>query len=90
MLRIALAILACYYASFVVTKLAGPFALFRKLRAKFKSDLVSCPHCLGFWCALAASGWLFYFGAHEPWEFPLLWFGIAGGSSALHLFDKSG
>lgn len=89
MLRIALAILACYYWSFVITKLAGPFKAFRWLRAKVKSDLVACPHCIGFHMALIASLWLYRFDSYALWELPLIWFGIAGGSSVLHSFDRS-
>lgn len=90
MLQVALAILGTYYWSFIVTKLAGPWTIFRKLRARFKSDLVSCPHCLGAHLALTAAAWLCWFGEYQLWEFPLLVFGIAGGSSMIHLFDKSG
>lgn len=90
MLSLLLAILGVYYWSFVITKLAGPWTLFRRLRARFKSDLVSCPHCLGWWLALAAAGWLYHFDSYAPWQLPLLWAGIAGGSSLIHSFDKSG
>lgn len=90
MLWILLAVLSVYYWSFAVTKLAGPFALFRKLRAWAKTDLVACPHCAGFWMALLAAGWLFRFGEYEWWQAPILWFGVSGGSSVIHSFDKSG
>lgn len=96
--RILLAILGVYYVTFIITKLAGPWKMFRKLREKAKTDLVSCPHCLGFWCSAVAATWLFVFEKREcgrkrkyaRWELPLLWFGIAGGSSVIHSFDKSG
>lgn len=89
MLWVILSVLSCYYWSFVVTKLAGPYALFRKLRAWNKSDLTACPHCAGFWMALAATAWLGWSSDYQPWQLPVLWFGIAGGSSAIHLFDRS-
>lgn len=88
MLPVLLAILAVYYWSFVVTKLAGPFALFRKLRAWNKSDLTACPHCFGFQIAIIPAAFV-YSPDQQWWWFFLLWFGIAGGSSALHLFDRS-
>lgn len=90
MLWVILSVLAVYYWSFVVTKLAGPWALFRKLRAWNKSDLTACPHCLGFHLAVIAAAWLYAFESYQPWQLPVLWFGIAGGSSAIHLFDRSG
>lgn len=83
-------VLAVYCVSLFVSKLAGPGGVFSKLRRKAKGSLkdgISCPLCLGWWCAAVVVTFLAWRG-YLPWvEAPLWTFAIAGSNALIHLFD---
>lgn len=81
-------VLSVYYVSLIVTKLAGPFGVFRELRKRFKTDFIHCPICLGLHLSCAATALLWAFG-EVPWNLaPFYAGGLAGASSLLHLKDE--
>lgn len=86
-LQFLLCVLSCYAISLFVSKLQGPGHVFSKLRKAAKSQLVSCPICLGTWIAFAITTYSYFF-LELPLQFtPIYAFGIAGANALIHLTD---
>ena len=89
-MNILLAVLACYRLTTLVVYDAGPFRVFKRLRAWLGThdngfirenggELVNCPYCVGIWMAVVAALLLEWPAAYPA----LLVLGIAGGQSLM-------
>ena len=95
LIRLILAILACYRMTGFVVYDNGPWNVFFNLRLKagvFDTNdrgepntnlgkLLSCPYCTGVWVAIVAGIMVLF--PTWPGDILLLWLGIAGGQAAL-------
>lgn len=81
-------VLGVYYFSFVVTKLAGPFGVFRELRKRFKTDLIHCGICLGLHLSCAATVLLWAFDLIPLTLTPFYAAALAGANALLQQKDE--
>src|SRR4030067_174244 len=94
MLEIALAVLARFRISRMLTMEEGMFSIFANLRERIDPTQatwlgrgLNCPLCVSFWVAGAFALLLVH---QNPMlgrsEFLLYWLGIAGATALIHLF----
>lgn len=88
-LLLLLAVFGTYRLSRMMAQEEGPFMVFHRVRERagqrdwFGRGL-ACALCWSFWIAAAAAVYLVLLGKAGWAEFLLLWFGIAGLSSAVY------
>lgn len=84
-----LAVLTVYFVAKTITQLDGPFDVFARLRGAVGQRTwvgrgLHCIHCVGTYVALVVALYLVLTNQASWVQFGLLWFGLAGGSSALY------
>jgi len=67
-----------WYLSFVMTKLAGPFGIFKDLRERPLFSIFRCIYCLSFWVGLGLYALMYY-----DYPEPVYVAGIVGGAHLL-------
>ena len=71
--------LACWYVSYVIAQLDGPYAAFAWLKAR--ASVFKCIYCLSPW--IAAIWFLVYLTPARPLVYP---FALAGAALMLHRY----
>lgn len=88
-----LAAFATYYLALSITREDGPFGVFLRLRNHFAQDDwkgrgVRCIVCMSCWTGLVVVVGLVLLGDADVWAFPIVWFGLAGGSVVIDRYWK--
>lgn len=84
---------ATYYLALSVSREEGPFAIFLKLRDHFQENDwigrgVRCIVCMSCWSALLWTVMLCLLGHADPWDWPIVWLGLAGASVVIDRYWK--
>lgn len=90
---IVLAALATYYLALSVAREDGPFGLFLALRNAHTDDDwigrgLRCLVCMSCWTALVVTIVISVLGHADPWDWPIVWLGLAGASVVIDKYWK--
>jgi hypothetical protein len=81
-----LAALATYYLALSITREDGPGGIFLALRNRYTDDTswvargLRCIVCVSCWTALLVTVLVTILGHADPWDWPIVWLGLAGAS----------
>lgn len=90
---IVLAALATYYLALSVAREDGPFGVFLALRNAHTDDDwigrgLRCVVCMSCWASLIVTIALSLLGHTDPWDWPIVWLGLAGASVVIDRYWK--
>lgn len=76
---------ATYYLALSITREDGPFAIFLALRNSYTADDwlgrgLRCIVCMSCWSGLLVTVGITLLGHADPWDWPIVWLGLAGAS----------
>lgn len=80
---------ATYYLALSITREDGPGGVFLALRNRYTDDAswvargLRCIVCMSCWTALLVTIGLCLLGHVDPWDWPLVWLGLAGASTVI-------
>jgi hypothetical protein len=90
---VALAALAVYRLSRMISDEEGPFAVFTKLRGLAKSDTwigrgLECILCVSVWVSLPATILITVLGYIDQWLWPLTWLALSGVTVIIRKWEQ--